>query len=381
MLIEKMGIAGKKVLLTTSHKDIRSGGAVQMYLLAKELVSSGAIVHAAFPYASGTLEERRLKRLEDIGIDLHFFGMNWASLVQLRRMRALLLAQQFDIIHAHKGDDLALVLASSIGIKIPVLCTTRGVNFPLGFNRVKYRPSKLDRIIVVSEDSKQIVARCGVDPAKIEVITGGVDLSIFKPGLDGLSLRRKWGVPDYASLSCVVANLVWQKGHFVYLHAASLLKPDFPDLFHVFAGTGNVQRYQEKASQLGVSDRVIFAGFVDEPQMVYNASTFSVFPGITGEGISGILREAMACGLPVITSDVGGNTELIRHGVNGLVVPTGDPKALAQAIRTLLKNPGYARILAMKGRHEVTSYHFSQMRVRKIFNLYQRIAVSKGYRW
>jgi len=376
-----MGLAGKKILLTTSHKDIRSGGAVQMYLLAKRFADAGVEIHAAFPHSQGDLKERRLDLFEQLGASLHFFNMDWADRKEFFRMRGLLKTKRFDVIHTHKGDDLIFTLLASFGIKVPVFITTRGVNFPLGFNRVKYRPSKLDRIIVVSQDSKKVIARCGVDEDKIEVINGGVDIEVFVPAPDDGELRKQWGVPKDALVCSVVANLVRQKGHLVYLHAAAILRKAFPNLYHVFAGTGDTTAYQAAAHRLGVADRIVFAGFVNRPQRVYCASNISVFPGTAGEGISGVLREAMACKIPVVTTDVGGNAELVQDGVNGLVVPTYNPAALAEAIKRLCDNPDFARKMAETGYEHVINRHSEQVRAEKIFALYQRIAQAKGYAW
>jgi glycosyltransferase involved in cell wall biosynthesis len=89
----------------------------------------------------------------------------------------------------------------------------------------------------------------------------------------------------------------------------------------------------------------------------------------------------MACGLPVITTDVGGNAELVRHGENGLVTPVADPEALAAAMKTLLSNKAYADRLAEEGLRDVRQNHSAHIRAQRIFKLYEQIAVSKGIKW
>lgn len=371
-----MNPAGRRVLITTTHKNIRSGGSIQLYLLVRSLVRAGAHVDAIFNYRPGvTREESNLNLLTELGVDVRFMRFSrWYGPAQIVAYRRLLRAGRYDIVHTHKGGDLSLALLASLGEEIPCLFNTRGVNFRLGANRFKYRSRRLRRIIVVSENSKRVMVDCGVPAEKISVVYGGVDTDRFGPSaVEGDRVREELGIPPDATMSVVAANLVRQKGHGDYLEAAALLREKHPALWHVFAGGGDRNELRASAAKLGVAERVVFAGFRRDMERVYAAADLSVLPSFAGEGVSGVLREAMACALPVITTDVGGNTELVRDGEVGLVVPRRDPAALAAAIGRLIEDRALSRRLAEAGRQLVLENYSAETRAAKIFALYDDV--------
>jgi glycosyltransferase involved in cell wall biosynthesis len=376
-----MGMSGKRVLLTTAHQNIGSGGSIQLFLLARSLVEAGARVEAIFNYRPGaTREASNFPLLENLGVPVRFLRINrWWQPPQIARMRACLRAGRFDIVHSHKGSDLSLLLLASVGLPLPCLVNTRGVNFPLGVNRYKYRLRRLDRIVVVSQDSKRVMVERGAPAEKIRVVYGGVDTRRFRPLPEvRAAVRAEWGVPADAAVSVVAANFVRQKGHGDYLAAASSLRAARPHLWHVFAGAGDPAEVREEAARFGVADRVIFAGFRRDMERVYAASDMSVMPSFAGEGVSGVLREAMACGLPVITTNVGGNAELVKDGEAGLVVPVREPPALAAALARLDDDRVLAARLAAAGRELVLANFSVEIRARNIFAVYEEVFREKG---
>lgn len=376
-----MNLRGKKVLLTTSHRNIGSGGSIQMLLLAESLVKAGAVVHAAFNYRDGArLADSNLDRMADLGVPIRFFRMNrWYSPVQIFRLRRLLVRERYDIIHTHKGGDLSLVLLASLGQRVPVIVNTRGVNFPLGANRVKYWSRRLDRVIVVSRDSKDVMVRCGVAEAKVRVVYGGVDTTRFRPRPEKRGeVRASLGIGDDAIVSMMVANLVRQKGHGDYLQAAALLKQSHPEAHHLFAGKGDQTQWREEAERLGVADRVHFLGFRKDVADLYAACDFSVVASFAGEGVSGVLRESMACRVPVITTDVGGNAELVRDGETGLVAPINDPPALAEAMRRMIEDRAFHDAATEAGYRDVIDRHGADARAKRVFAVYKEVMREKG---
>lgn len=376
-----MGIAGKRVLLTTSHWSIRSGGSVQLLLLARALCEAGAQVQAVFKYRRATEDQNQnLAGLRELGIRADFLRTKrWYSPWQIAAMRRLLKQGRFDIVHTHKGGDLSLALLALRGIDLPCLVNTRGVNFRLGMNRFKYRLRRLNRIIVVSNDSKKVMVGSGVPAEKIRVVYGAVDVDRFRP-LPELrqSVRDELGIPPEAAVSVVAANLVRQKGHADYLAMAAELHPEFPDLYHVFAGSGDQTELRELAANLGVADRVVFAGFRGDMERVYAAADLSVVASFAGEGVSGVLREAMACGVPVITTDVGGNAELVRYDEWGQVTPRRDPPALAVAVRRCLREPDQIKEWADMAARAVRENYSTQARADNIFAVYEEVFREKN---
>jgi L-malate glycosyltransferase len=376
-----MGLSGKKVLLTTSHKKIGSGGSMQLYLLARELVKAGACVQAVFKESDQKdFKALHLDRLLDLGVAVRFFRTSrWYSPAQILTMRAFLREGSFDIIHTHKGGDLSLVLLASPGLPIPAIVTTRGVNFGLSANRFKYRLRRLDRIIVVSNDSKNVMAGCGVPPEKIRVIYGGVDTERFQPRPErGAAIRRSLDLPESAVVAVMSANLVRQKGHSDYIKAAALLKETHPEAFHLFAGSGDASAFLQEAKERNVADRVRFLGFRTDMEDLFASSDFSVVASVAGEGVSGVLRESLACGVPVITTDVGGTAELVEDGRTGFVVPKSDPPALANAMRRIIEDKETAGRMRDEGRRMVLKNFSAEARAGRIISLYEEIFREKN---
>jgi glycosyltransferase involved in cell wall biosynthesis len=178
-------------------------------------------------------------------------------------------------------------------------------------------------------------------------------------------------------LFVVAANLVRQKGHGDYLKAAAILEKSRPGCFHLFAGSGDPTDLKFRAKELGIDKQIVFAGFRQDMPDVYAASTASVFPGFAGEGVSGVLRESLACGRAVITTNVGGNAELIKHETYGLVVPRQNPEELAKAMARFLDEPEFLNRLAKQGREFVVENHSVDARNRRIFELYFSILEKK----
>ncbi|MCL4235640.1 MAG: glycosyltransferase, partial [Deltaproteobacteria bacterium] len=358
-----------------SHGRIGSGGSMQLYLLARAARQAGAHVECVFARAPGSLTDRHLDRLADLGIPVHEMRpSSWYNPAEIARMRRLLRDGRFDLVHTHKGGDLSLVLLASTGLPRFALVNTRGVNFPLGANRFKYNLRRLDRVIVVSEDSKRVMARSGVGADKIEVIYGGVDVARFVPRPELRdSVRAELGIAPDAFVFLMVANLVRQKGHGDYLEAAARLARTHPGAVHLFAGKGDASTWRARAADLGLTDAARFLGFRSDVERLFAAADASVVSSFAGEGVSGVLRESMACGVPVITTNVGGNAELVTDGATGLVVPMRDPPALASAMARMIDNAPLRAALGQCALTMVRERFTDDARAAQLFALYNTL--------
>jgi glycosyltransferase involved in cell wall biosynthesis len=124
------------------------------------------------------------------------------------------------------------------------------------------------------------------------------------------------------------------------------------------------------ASSLGVSDRVVFAGFTEDVPAALAAMDMVVCASLRGEGLTGALREALAMARPIISSDVAGNRELVIHNSTGLLVPPGDPAALAEAIDRMLRDAELARSCAARGRELVLELCTEEKRAARVEEIY-----------
>ena len=195
----------------------------------------------------------------------------------------------------------------------------------------------------------------GVVPDKILVIPNGVDLGVFGPRSPDAALMARYGLAGRRVL-LTVTRLVPRKGVDKVLEALPAVIQKFPDLVYLIVGDGPQQQaLQQRTLELGMGDRVIFAGAIDHGKTVdfYNAADIVVLPnraeGGESDGLPLVFLEANACAKPVIGGTAGGTPEIVRHGENGLLVDGGNVAEIAAALSTLLGDKTGARAMGLKG--------------------------------
>jgi glycosyltransferase involved in cell wall biosynthesis len=201
----------------------------------------------------------------------------------------------------------------------------------------------------------------------VRTIWNGIDLVRF--ALAG---------PTVGGPAVLVARLVPEKDLPTLLQAVALLVQREPSFRLQVAGDGPcLQETQQTVQRLGLGDHVQLLGERrDVPSILRRASLF-VLPSRT-EGISLTLLEAMASGLPVVATRVGGNAEVIDDGRTGWLVPAGDARQLADAIGRLWRNPDEARQFGQAGRRRVEDYFDVDLMVGQYEELYQEVLAGRG---
>ena len=281
------------------------------------------------------------------GLFKKFDGLMMAvcSLPHLRRLKN---AGRLDIIDAHFAypDGYA---ASLLGrwLKVPFTITLRGtetrhVRDGRLAGRLLQAVQRAARVFSVSESLRQLLIAHGASPQQIEVVGNGVDTKRFAPQ-DKTVCRRTLGIQARAHVLVSVGGLVPRKGFQRVIEVLPQIRQHFPDLiFLVVGGTsaeGNNRRELEQQVQaLGLDDCVRFLGprRPDELPAILSAADIFVL-ATSNEGWANVFLEALACGLPVVTTDVGGNKEVICDDSLGIVVPFGDREALGEAITRSLQ--------------------------------------------
>lgn len=215
-----------------------------------------------------------------------------------------------------------------------------------------------------------------IPPRKISIIANGLHM-VGAPRTDRHSLRKV----------VVVANLRAGKGHDVLIDAAAIVLRQFPDAtFELVGGGPERDNLVSRAHARGVAHAVSFVGHQDDVAARLAAGHIFVLPS-RSEAFPNAVLEAMAAGMPIVASGVGGINELIRDGRTGLLVPPGDPQALAGGICRLLIDSALAARLGAAARDEAESgFSFDRM-VAAFDCLYQRelaqhgVAVSSQPQW
>ncbi len=196
-----------------------------------------------------------------------------------------------------------------------------------------------DGIIAVAEAAKENLTDTGITENKIRVILNGVDGLSAKSEEEKKANRDRFGVKEGEKVVSIVARLEDIKGHEYYIEAAKMLLDKGINARFFIAGTGSYEEtLKKKAQELGVSDKVIFTGFISDVDALMSITDIQANASYGTEATSLALLEGMSLGIPAVVSDFGGNPGVIKDGVNGFVVQKQNSKALADGLYKLLND-------------------------------------------
>ncbi len=252
---------------------------------------------------------------------------------------------KIDIIHSYLlgSNMLGTIVAKLAGI--PVIISDRNVNLLLNNRQMLLHKtaSRLATVITaVAEKVRLINIEQGIPPDKIVTIYNGVELPKSKTAINILAKKREMGLDPACAVIGTVATLHHRKGHQYLLRAAAKIVSNLPEVQFLLIGDGPLREELENLTErLNLNHKVIFAGHRDDVSKLLPLIDLFVLPSLA-EGMSNALLEAMATGLPCVTTDVGGNGEVLLDGVTGFLVPAGDSEKLADAALTLLLNKDMA---------------------------------------
>ncbi len=189
-------------------------------------------------------------------------------------------------------------------------------------------------VVVLSSRMKADLAAHGFHLPNVQLIPNGVDIVRFSPTYVDSTVDKR------VQIVVCLSRLCYQKGIDVLLQAWNLVHKQAPQARLIIAGSGPLQTQLERLAQaLDILDSVEFVGVQGDVQSLLHQSNLAVLPS-RWEGMSVAILEAMACGLPCVASRVSGSEDIIQHGVNGLLVEPEDYRGLAEALLTLLDDPG-----------------------------------------
>jgi glycosyltransferase involved in cell wall biosynthesis len=268
---------------------------------------------------------------------------------------------RFEVIDAHFAypDGVAATLLGKL-FRRPVVVTLRGSIVRLSGYRL-HRPQlrwalrHADRVTAVSRSLAEVAAGLGLPPERVRVIPNGVDAALFRP-MDRREARRLCGLPQAGPVVLTVGGIYDGKGQHLVIEALPELVREHPRLLYVMVGSPRpgeryLQRLEEHARALEIEDHVRMVGPRPHGELArwFSAADLSVLAS-RSEGWPNVLLESLACGTPVVATDVGGTAEIVRDGQDGLLVPFGDQAALGEAIRRALRMPWNRDLLASRAR-------------------------------
>ncbi len=273
------------------------------------------------------------------------------NLKAYNRLKKVIDEGKYDIIHCHTpvGAMLTRLAAQDAREKgSKVFYTAHGFHFYKGaplINWIAYYPvekwlaRKTDVLITINKEDYNRAK--SFKAGKVVYVPGvGIDINKFRKRVGNRDKKRKeFGFKDTDFLLLSVGELIARKNHAVVLDALGKLKKknQLEGIQYVICGLGALDaELKEKAASLGITDQVYFLGYRNDVSEICNAADMFVFMSHQ-EGLPVALMEAMACGLPVICSDIRGNTDLVENGENGEIVEI-TPDAVANAILKLKEN-------------------------------------------
>jgi glycosyltransferase involved in cell wall biosynthesis len=252
------------------------------------------------------------------------------------------------IVHAHGHPYLTSLLAGKLAklYDKPFVLTQHNtfIDYNNIFNEVekfndvsvgKQNLRNADKIICISSATRDYVLRLGAKPSKVQVIYNGVDLARFRP-IKGKKeeMRRKLCIPQDAVVVLTVRRLVYKNGVDTLLDCANIAVKKNPKIVFVAVGKGpDLENVRAQVASFGMTGNFKLTGFVSDTDLAsyYNLADMFVLPSKSGEGLPLVALEAMACGLPVIATEVGGIGEIpVREF--GKLVPPNQPERLAEAV-------------------------------------------------
>jgi len=234
-----------------------------------------------------------------------------------------------------------------------------------------------DGFIVSARRTKRVYhERLGLPLDRIRVVYAGLDIEKFREGIRPGRLRAELNLDPEVPLIGVIARLSPEKGHVYFLQAAAHVVRRVPAVHFLISGEEvqiRIAELQAVADRLGILQRVHWIDRRADVRDLISDVNIGVIPSLRSEVICRIAMEFMALGKPIVGTAVNVIPEMIEHGRTGLIVPPGDPEAMARAMVTLLREPEWARQLGENGRrHTKARFNLDQM-VEQTENMYAQL--------
>jgi len=324
------------------------GGAERVLIsLARELNRSESTRCSVGLFRDGWLRQR----LGEANVPVHLFSskhsLDIPFLVSLMRQ---LRSERVQLIHSHEFTmNLYASVAGSL-LGIPVVATVHGKNYYASAKRRIYAMRLLRRlgatVVAVSSDLREFLEK-DLGLRGVRVIPNGIDVSASS-AIHRAEMRRELGFGNEERVIGAIGNLYPVKGHAVLLKALSQLKDSRIHL--VIGGRGGEEPHLRRLTEsLSLQGRVHLLGFREDVPRLLSAFDVYALPSFS-EGQSLALMEAMAAGLPIVASRVGGNPELIREGESGLLFEAGNAEDLASKLKTLLDSQELATSMGLQAK-------------------------------
>ncbi len=371
--MEKVRKARHKILETIGPT--QSGGTERHLITLLEGIDKEKFLVEVACFTQGPF----VRKVRELGIQTTVFPRNkhlflniFPNFVKFLRLK------KFELLHTHTA---RLALLAAALERVPVRIETRhGIGREdLGNQFVRnlydrFKSSFSEIIIVPDEKTKAfLISRARINAKKIVVIPNGIDLSRFKKKVSTQVERNSLRIEENAFVVGTIGRLTKVKGQEYLIKAVQKVVSQFPQTRFIIAGAGELKgELFNLVVKLGLEPYFRFLGHRDNIEEIIQTFDLAVFPSLQ-EGLSLAILEVMACGKPVVATDVGGNRQLLEKNKCGFIVPVAQPEPLAEAILWLLRNPNLANAMGQRAKRLVYEKYDSKIMVKRIENLYEKL--------
>lgn len=327
--------------------------------------------------------------IANIGCPLYVLPLTktygWNALKVAGKIRRFVQREKVSIVHTffETSDLWAGPIAKLSGC--PVLVSSRR---DLGIlrsrkHRIGYKVLKrfYDSVLTVSPQVREFcIQEDGLDPIKVQTLFSGVDMDCVATATGRSAMRRQLGISEIAPVVTTVGNIRKIKGIDVLLEAASFVCREHPNAVFLVIGrkseADHCRELESRISALGLAENFKMLGSREDIFSILRMSDAFCLPS-RSEGFSNALIEAMACSLPCVATNVGGNREVIIQRETGFLVPSEDPCEMALALTRLLSDPSQARAMGVRGKKIVQDRFTTEAMMANVIDVYKGLLAAK----
>ncbi|HEX5550065.1 MAG TPA: glycosyltransferase [Nitrospira sp.] len=294
-------------------------------------------------------------------------------------LRALMARHRPAILQVNSSRDSWIgAMASRLVRPRPKLLRIRHISAPLNRNlmtRLLYR-HLFDMVVVTGGEKtrRELVERDGLAPDRVAGFPIGLDVDYFRPAAPDRDLRLEFGLSKEHMLVGLISYLRSYKGHEYFIEAARIIAAKRDDVTFVIVGEGPEELpIRIRIEQLGLQARIRMLGFRQDLLNVFRSFNVFAIPSVEGDTIPQVLMQALAIGIPVVSTTVGSIPDVVIQGETGFVVPPRDAGALAVRIAGLLDDAALRARMGAQGRSLVERLYSLEQMLDRMENVYDRL--------
>ena len=324
-------------------------------------------------------ESRIFEEAGRFGVQATACPIAWKNLRGLLHLRHALSQRKIDVLNTHSSTDswLSAIACQTLANRPPIV-RTRHISASLSSNpATRWLYTRATRHVVTTGERlrAQVMREVGLAGTNVTSVPTGVDISKFVPG-DRADARRRTGLPPDKLVIGIVATLRSWKGHRYLIDA--FVRLNRQDAHLVIVGDGpQAAALREQASRTTDPSRISFAGNQADVVPWLQSLDIFVLPSYANEGVPQALLQAMACGLPVVSTDAGSIDEILRSGQNGFLAKKQDVESLVRCLADLDASPDLRRRMGQVGRTLVTEIHSLARMADTMEQVFVSIAVTR----